>query len=134
MELTGFAAIGSMATAAIGGVGFILAQSANLRRVIECGDQAVRDVESKARHVLAAATQRVADDLRRDVESLKREAYRKEEAREMEQRITAAFARVEGKLDRQGEQIGHLLALDAAMRACNAQMASLVQRLDGIRA
>lgn len=134
MDLATFAGLGSLMTAALGAIGFFLAQSANLRKLIESGDQAVRDSESKGRHLLAVASQKVSDEIRRDVEQLKRESYRREEARDMEGRITQVVLRVEGKVDRQGEQIAHLLALDGNLKACTEQVRDLMARLAGGKA
>ena len=134
MDLAALAGFGSLVTAALGAIGFFLAQGANLRKLIESGDHAVREGESKARHMLAGASQKVADELRRDVEQLKRESYRREEARDMEGRITQVVLRVEGKVDRQGEQIAHLLALDGNLKACGEQVRELMGRLAGSKA
>lgn len=134
MDLATLAGLGSLLTAALGAIGFFLAQGANLRKLIESGDQAVRDGESKARHALASACQRADDEMRRDVEQLKRESYRRDEAREMEGRIMTAVSRFEAKLDRQGEQIAHLLALDGSLKACSEQVRELMAKLAGSRA
>jgi hypothetical protein len=133
MDLATLAGLGSLLTASLGAIGFFLAQGANLRKLIESGDEAVREGESKARHTLAVACQRSADDLRRDVETLKRETFRREEAREMEGRITTQMARIETKVDRHTDQMAEMMSLKGSLNACIEQVKELAGRLAGGR-
>ena len=132
--ITTLAGGGSMVTAALGAIGFFVAQGANLRKLIESGDDAVRQGEAKARHTLAAAAQRAADELRRDVETLKRETFRREEAREMEGRIMAQMARIETKVDRHTDQMAEMMSLKGSLNTCIDQVKELAGRLVGGKA
>lgn len=133
MDLATLAGIGSLVTAAFGAIGFFIAQSANLRKLIEAGDRAVRDGEAKARHALAATAQRASDELRRDVEALKRDSFRRDEAREMETRLSATMIRIETKVDRHTDQMGEMMSLKGSLSACIEQVRELAGRLTGGR-
>ena len=133
MDLAALAGLGSLVTAALGAVGFFLAQVATLRKLIEAGDKAVREAEGRARHDIANRMQAADTEMRRDVEQLKREAFRRDEAREMEGRFTMTMARIEAKMDRQGEQIGEMLSLKGSLNACIEQVRELASRMAVLR-
>jgi hypothetical protein len=134
MDLATLAGIGTLVTATLGSIGFFIAQGANLHKLIESGDDAVREDESRARHKLAAMTQRASDELRRDVETLKRETFRRDEAREMEVRLTTAMARIETKVDRHTDQMAEMMSLKGSLNSCIEQVKGLAGRLVGGKA
>lgn len=133
LDVATLAEVGASITAFLGAIGYFAARDANLRKAIEEGDDDVRQTETTARTAVANAYQRTADELRRDVEQLKRDSFPRAEARDMEGRIRSDFSRVETKLDRQGEQIGQLLAIDGSLKACTDQVRELTNRLNIIR-
>jgi hypothetical protein len=111
-------------------LGFVLAQAKSLRELIAAGDKAMAEAESKARHGFANAVTAAQMELRRDVEMLKREAFLKTEARDLEQRLGTLLGRIEAKVDRQGEQLGALMALETSIRMCSEQIKGVMGRLD----
>ena len=133
MDLTTLATLGSLLTPAFGALGFFLAQGAKLREQIEAGDKAVRDTVSNARHALANQMQTADSELRRDLEQLKREAYRREDARELKGELTMTVTRIEGKVDQQANQLAELLSLKASLNYCVEQVRDVAQRLAGAR-
>lgn len=56
--------------------------------------------ESKSRHDLANAMQRVTDELRRDLKELERDAVRRKDLEGLEKRFGERFDKLETKLDR----------------------------------
>lgn len=133
LDVAMFAEVGSIATAFIGVIGYFTARDANLRKAIEEGDDEVRTSQQAARHAAQNVVQGAMNDLHRKIEILQRESFRRDEAREMEGRLRGDFSRVETKLDRQGEQIGQLLAIDGSLKACTDQVRELTNRLNAIR-
>lgn len=133
MDLTTLATLGSLLTAAIGLIGFLQAQGSKLRERIETGDQAVREAEDKARHALASRMHATCLEMRRDVEQLKRDSYRRDEARDLKNELTMTVTRIEGKVDQQANQLAELLSLKASLNYCVEQVRDVAQRLSGAR-
>ena len=118
-------------------LGYVSTQSKNLREVISTGDASARTYSDtlfaqtgKSRHDLANQMQLSSNMMRADIETLKREAVRKDEVTAMDNRWAGNFVRLEAKLDRLAEQLNHVAALEVGIRACSEQLASVAKRLD----
>ena len=111
-------------------LGYVSTQSKNLREVISSGDKATSEAASKQRHDLANQFQITASTMRADIETLKREAVRKDEVTAMDNRWSGNFVRLEAKLDRVAEQLSHVAALEVSIRSCSEQLGTVAKRLD----
>ncbi|MGI4950409.1 MAG: hypothetical protein ACRYGM_01255 [Janthinobacterium lividum] len=111
-------------------LGYVSNQSKNLRDVISSGDKATSDGANRQRHDLENRFQMTWGMMRADIETLKREAVRKDEVAAMDNRWSGNFVRLEAKLDRVAEQLSQVAALEVSIRACSAQLGSVAKRLD----
>lgn len=111
-------------------VGFIMTQARSTRDAWQAADRALAEGEAKARHTLSSTLQTAVSKLEGEIDRLKREAYRREEAQQLETRLGTSLSRLEAKLDRHGEQMAQLVVLDASVKHCTEQMAQLTTRLN----
>ena len=111
-------------------LGYVSTQSKNLREVISSGDKAMGESASKQRHDLANQFHITCSTMRADIETLKREAVRKDEVTAMDNRWSGNFVRLEAKLDRLAEQLSQVAALEVSIRSCSEQLGTVAKRLD----
>jgi chromosome segregation ATPase len=127
------AGLGSLVTVALGLIGYFQAQGTRTREAIEAGDKAVREAEGKARHDLTNRMQATHSEMRRHVEQLQRDSYRRDEARDLKNELTMTVTRIEGKVDQQANQLAELLSLKASLNYCVEQVRDVAHRISGAR-
>lgn len=130
-------ALAGIVTVVLALLGYVSSQSKALRETIMSGDKAsvveaarLCDGEGKQRHSMANVMQTQVVQVRNDVETLKREAVRRDDLNALDVRWGQSLSRLESKLDRQAEQLTELAALKATMASCTERLGEVMKRLD----
>lgn len=103
-------------------IGFFTTRAAHVRALI---DQVVGQssaAEAASREALASLLRDADNKLSIEVEALKRDIFRRQDAEHMETRISDGMKALSAKVDLQGDRVSQLLSLDGSMKATAEQM------------
>lgn len=102
-----------------------------VRKEAEANVEKTAAVEGKARHDLANNIQIQLAKFENELERLKRETVRREDMAAIENRLTAAFTKIETKVDTISERLQALPSLEGRITGVDSRLDAVIRRLDG---